>query len=238
MTNLDEQTMKTTGPRFLLEQSLDQPMPPGTVGIVASWPGVGKSALLVQLAIDDLVNGRQVLHVSLDRPVDHVRIRYDEFLEEMCRVGMYEPEQRRHVAIERRRHIHSYLNGSFSTEKLASALDFLEKHMDFVPSMAIVDGFAQPEPTADQIRALSTVAKDRDMNVWLSVAATRPTHPTAGHELPSVADHVADQADALALLSPCTDHICIELRTKKGTMNDALMMDPSSLLLKTLTKQA
>jgi len=229
--------MKVAGPRFLLEQSLDRPMPPGSVGVVVSWPGVGKSALLVQLAIDDLVNGRQVLHVSLDRPVDHVRTRYDEFLEEMCRVGMYEPEQRRHVAIERRRHIHSYLNGSFSTEKLTSRLDFLKEHMAFIPSMAIVDGFSYPEPNAEQVRTLSVLAKERGVNVWLSVAATRPKQPTSEHELPTVAGHVTDQADALAFLSPCSDHICVRLRTKSGTSGDALMLDPSSLLLKSVPKE-
>ena len=51
--------------------------------IVTSGPGVGKTALLVQIALDDLMRDRKVLHVSHVHAVDHVRAFYSEIFHDL-----------------------------------------------------------------------------------------------------------------------------------------------------------
>ena len=55
----------------------------GQVGAVFARAGTGKRAFVVQVAIDALLRGSNVLHVSLDHPQAHVRTYYDELLHEL-----------------------------------------------------------------------------------------------------------------------------------------------------------
>ena len=48
------------------------------MGLVVAEAGVGKSALLVQIALDRLLRGSRVLHIAGEHAVDHVRAYYSE----------------------------------------------------------------------------------------------------------------------------------------------------------------
>ena len=55
---------------------------PGQLGGVLARAGVGKSTFLVHVALNSLVRGIDVLHVSLTDTQAHVRSYYDEILSE------------------------------------------------------------------------------------------------------------------------------------------------------------
>ena len=61
-------------------QSGSAPLPEGGFGAVLARAGVGKTAFLVQLALDSLLRGEPVLHISLDAPVQKVDLWYREVL--------------------------------------------------------------------------------------------------------------------------------------------------------------
>ena len=113
----------------------------GDLAVVAARAGVGKSSCLVQLATAELLEGNSVLHVSLDNPVGHVRRWYDNQIDRI-KARMSQPEDELRLEVERRRHIHCYLDDSFSAEKLATSCAFLKEHMDFEPRLALFAGEA------------------------------------------------------------------------------------------------
>ncbi|MBU2252567.1 MAG: AAA family ATPase, partial [Proteobacteria bacterium] len=53
-------------------------LPGGGFGAVLAPAGVGKTALLVQLALNGMLRNRNVLHISLDDPVNKVTRWYNE----------------------------------------------------------------------------------------------------------------------------------------------------------------
>src|SRR5438876_4865491 len=57
----------------------------GNLGIVIARHGAGKTPFLVGVALDHLLRGQRVLHVSLDQKVEHVREFYDQIFEELGR---------------------------------------------------------------------------------------------------------------------------------------------------------
>ena len=57
----------------------DEIIPEGGFGAVLARAGVGKTALLVQLALNMMLRGRKVLHVSLLDPVNKVDLWYRNF---------------------------------------------------------------------------------------------------------------------------------------------------------------
>jgi len=69
-------------PIRLLEKSIQGGLAAGEMGIVASQRGVGKTSVLVQIALDRLLQGRKVIHVSFVQHRQNVLIWYDDIFEE------------------------------------------------------------------------------------------------------------------------------------------------------------
>jgi len=61
--------------QFLGGQSEDI-LAPGQFGGVLARAGVGKTALMVQIALNSMLNGRNVLHISLNQPVNKASLWY------------------------------------------------------------------------------------------------------------------------------------------------------------------
>src|SRR5688500_19303875 len=70
-------------PIRILEASIHGGLGKGNLGLVMARAGVGKTACLMQLALDDLLRERPVLHVSLDQTMDHVLSWYDALLDDL-----------------------------------------------------------------------------------------------------------------------------------------------------------
>ena len=71
-------------PLRLFEHSIHGGLGRGNIGIVVARRGLGKTAFLVGIALDDAMRGRKVLHVSLDKTVDHLREFYDEIFMDLA----------------------------------------------------------------------------------------------------------------------------------------------------------
>jgi len=71
-------------PLRLFEHSIHGGLGPGNIGIVVARHGIGKTAFLVGIALDEAMRGRKTLHVSLDKTVDHMREFYDEIFMDLA----------------------------------------------------------------------------------------------------------------------------------------------------------
>ena len=56
-------------PMRVFENSMHGGLGRGNLGVIAARAGVGKSPLLVQIALDDLMRDRKVLHISHEQTV-------------------------------------------------------------------------------------------------------------------------------------------------------------------------
>ena len=65
-------------PLKLLGRNNDDLLPEGGFGVVLARAGVGKTALLVQLALNAMLRDIDVLHISLSEPVKKVTLWYKE----------------------------------------------------------------------------------------------------------------------------------------------------------------
>jgi len=191
----------------------------GQMGAVFARPGTGKSAFIVQIALDALLRGSNVLHVSLDHPQPHVRTYYDEILHEL--VGSV--DRATALTIERHRVIHSCLGRAFVPSDLAALLDMLDRVMEFRPSMVIVDGLEAEGLDTDGWASAATAAHAR---LWLSVRTHRDHGPRS--------EDLASAFTAAIALEPDDGHMTVQILRKGGQAvqhSPALELDRSSLLL-------
>ncbi len=175
-------------PMRVFERSIHGGLGRGNVGAVVSRAGIGKTALLVQLALDDLMRDRKVLHIAHESPVDRVRAYYDEIFHELALVlGLQQPEAAR-LDIERNRLIFSLLDttpkappsqptplsgppssrGSVSVAKVAETVRFARDVAQFVPQTIVIDGFDFDVATSDTLAAIGALARESGAEVWLS----------------------------------------------------------------------
>jgi hypothetical protein len=220
-------------PLRVLEQSIRGGLGRGNIGVMVARHGVGKTAFLVGVALDDLMRGRMVLHVSLDHPVDRVLIYYDEIFGDLVRAMKLEDVWRVRLEMERGRRIHSYLDGTFSAERLREALRFKREHEEFRPASIVIDGFPFERASTAELDALREVAREADCELWMSAV----THRDSEIDDRGVPEPLADLAGRLdVILKMAHEGGNVQIGLLKDHDNPdvselKLALDPTTMLL-------
>ena len=107
-------------PLRLLEKGLHGGLGAGNLGVVIAGHGVGKTSVLVGVALDELLRSGRVLHVCLDDTVAHVRAYYDTVFEDLAATTHLENEAEVHAEVDRLRNIRVYPPNALTASKLAS----------------------------------------------------------------------------------------------------------------------
>lgn len=191
----------------------------GQVGAVVGAAGVGKSALLIHIALTHILRGTPVLHVSTVDGHARVRSMYDEILSEVATAaGVATPDAAR-VDVERNRVVHASRGGAFGPAALDRLLDNIGDALHFRPTVVLVDGLEAEGADAAQWRA---VAERRALRLWVSVQGTLDGGPD-----PSAFDTVVR-------LEPDEGTVLLSVPRANGATVDAptaLHLDPVTLLV-------
>ncbi len=224
-------------PRKLLERDGHPGPGPGNLALVMARAGVGKTAFLVGVGIDALLAGQKVLHVSLESTVEKVRDWYDEVLMEMLRRDKKLPHWAAiQLEVERRRHIHTYLGGSFSIERLSNALDLLKDVMHFVPQVILLDDIdvegQEIDPTT--VEAVKNLAAEAGAELWMTAQTHRDDPQPEAGQLPSPASQMASLTDLAFRLDSHDAKVRLHVLKDHQQMLDEdlhILLDPQTLLL-------
>ena len=160
-------------PMRIFERSTNGGLANGQLGAIIGRAGVGKSALLVHVALDRLFRDQKVLHVSLREGAEHVRTFYSEIFEGIARVSRLKgPDRDRAlVKIEKGRLVQCYLDRGFGAADLDKAISFTADVMHFVPDLVVVDGFDTSNEA--EVNGLAALAKARNVSIWTSARSIR-----------------------------------------------------------------
>lgn len=220
-------------PLRLLGAETDDVLPPGGFGAVVARAGVGKTALMVQLALNSLLRDKNVLHISLDDPVGKVTLWYEEVFRNLA--NQYDNAQINLLrdSILTHRFIMTFQVEGFSVPKLTERLTDLTEQGIFTPRMMLIDGLPFDGEVRPMLTELKDLARQQHLHVWLSVRSHRHEDP-GPQGLPAQLEKVADLFEAAIALQPEGTHI--HIRALKGgaeNLSEAqLFLDPSSMLIK------
>ena len=228
-------------PRTLLERDGHPGPGPGKLALVLGRAGVGKTAFIVGIGIDALLSGQKVLHISLERTVDKVRTWYDDLLMEMLR----REKKLEHWAaiqldIERHRHIHTYVGGAFSVDRLKQALELLRSAMDFTPDVIILDRLGSTELDPEMIKALRGIAGEAEAEMWMAFRTHREDPERDAGHLPGAARVFEDQIDLAFSLEPRDNRVRLHVIRDQDEVVDKdlnILLNPKTLLLKSGVKR-
>jgi len=228
-----KQALILRNPLRLLGFDNDDVLSEGGFGVVCARAGVGKTALLVQIALNFLLRGKNVLHISLNDPVDKVTFRYKEVYHNLTKdYDLHQTEQLWQLLLPHRFIMNFRVEG-FSAPKLEERLMDLVTQNIFSPQMMIIDGFNFDESVKQSLSGLKTLAHRQSMSAWFTLRTHRHDN-TPPDELPPSLLPVEDLFDAVLQLRP--EGKDLNIKILKGMLLDAkvspLHLDPSTMLAK------
>ena len=207
----------------------------GGFGAVLARAGVGKTAFLVQLALNGMLSNKNVLHISLDDPVTKVSVWYEEVFRNIANKYKVKQTDQLWEAIQPHRFIMTFKVEGFSVPKLEERLSDLTEQGIFLPRMILIDGLPFDETTKKALSDLKTFAKNHSMYVWFAVRTHRHEKPDPdGIPVPLL--NVSDMFEVVIELHPVEKEI--QVRSLKGgtahSGHPSLLLDPSTMLIKNI----
>ncbi len=166
---MKRQELIATNPLRLISPS-DGGMVAGRhLALVKAPAGTGKTAILVQIALDKLLRGEQVVHIGINDQLNNIKLWYSQVFAALARhVGLDEPAKVED-GIMGHRLLMTFMAGNFTALRLAQRLDALARHDILLPDCLVIDGLDGHTPGAVRMfSALRTFAKERNITIWLS----------------------------------------------------------------------
>ena len=223
-------------PLRVFENSIHGGLGKGNLGVVMARAGIGKTAFLIGVALDDLLQGRKVMHVSVGDTVEHVRNFYDEIFEDLRRTSRMEDASAAHLQMERCRMIHSYGAERFSIEKLRRSVSFQKEHANFEPEVIIVEGFDVAGSTEADWTMFKELAEEAGAELWLTALTHRDEPVTNPRGIPNPVARFDAWISVMVALQPEGRAVTVRLlkdHENKDVANLQLKLDPTTLLLLT-----
>jgi len=208
-------------------------LPAGGFGAVLAHAGVGKTAFLVQLALNMMLRENSILHVSLNDAVSKVDLWYQEIFHDIAEKFSIAEVNEYWDKIQPYRFIMTFKVEGFSAPKLEERLTDLMEQNIFKPHTIIIDGFKFGEAGRGQLVRLKELAEKCSMRMWFTVHTHRH-EPPQENGLPLSFLHIADLFDVLVQLAAKGDGIYIKSlkgKSVESEQND-LILDPATMLIK------
>jgi hypothetical protein len=220
-------------PLRVLDQSIHGGLGRGNLGVVVARHGVGKTAFLVGVALDDLMRGRKVLHVAVGEPMEKVEAYYDEIFIDLAHTQRLEDQWTARMDAERNRRIQCFPGYAFNLEKLRETLAFWKKVNEFAPTAIVIEGFDFASASEQQLAELREVAGSVDAEVWMSATTTRDAERNE-RGVPEPLAHLEGSVDVI--LSMAHDGKAVHVGLHKDHDNPKvsdlkLALDPRTMLL-------
>ena len=205
----------------------------GEFGAVLARAGVGKTAFLVQLSLNALLREKNVLHISLEDPVNKVSLWYQEVFNLIAEQYKVDQISQLWESLLPHRFIMTFKVEGFSIPKLEERLSDLMEQNIFLPQMMIVDGFPFDENVSDSLTEFKNLIKSHQMPAWFTMRTHRHEDPGPGG-FPMRLSQVSDLFEIAIQLLP--DGKEIHVKAVKGAESFPehlnLRLDPSTMLIK------
>jgi len=208
----------------------------GEFGAVMARAGVGKTAFLVQLALNSMLREKKVLHISLNDPVKKVSLWYKEVFSRITTHYHILQGAQLWEKVLPHRFIMTFRVEGFSVPKLEERLTDLIEQDIFKPDAMIIDGVPFGDPIHQDLADLKNLAAQQGMQVWFAIRTHRHEEP-GPNGTPSQLINVADLFEVVIQLVPVGKHIQIKAFKGPGSSGDQpdLMLDPATMLIQDQT---
>lgn len=220
-------------PLRILEKSIHGGLGTGNLGVIAAPEGIGKTAVLVHLATDKLLQGQHVIHVSFSERTDHIYAWYEDIFSEIARLKNLDDAMQVHDEIIKNRVIMNFVQGEVAVKKIISSIRAIIRDGEFAADTVMIDGFDFSKTNTDEMAELKQFLAEDGLSLWFSVSVPEAQNFSAT-EIPACMADYSNQISVLFTLDDTADHICLRLvkdHDHSHPQDPHLMLDTKSLLV-------
>lgn len=222
------------GPLRRLQQSMHGGgLGKGNIGVIAAPKGTGKTACLVHLATDHLLEGRHVIHISFSDDTRHIITWYEDIFDEIAERYRLDGARGIHDDIIKRRIILNFRQDGVSAGQVQKSVRSLIRDGNFNAEAVFVDGYDFARCGSDDLESFKRFAEEAGLEIWFSVSVMKEQ---VGDRRPVPAfmeRHLASIA-VFIVMEPCGNYIHLKLVKDhdKVPVNELhLKLDPQNLLI-------
>ena len=233
---LDELIQRS--PIRIFEKSINGGLKPGEIGIIASPNGVGKTSVLVQLALDKLLQGKKVIHVSFTKQTNYVPLWYEDIFNEfISKKNLENPAEIKNDLVKNRVQMNFNQDG-VTKEQILRSLRAMIIDGGFKANAIIIDGFDFSGIEQSCLENVKTFATEMGVSVWYSCSVkdeqTDGEHSYDKENIPVVVSPFASLLDVVIILQSKPDHVELSISKDRGSIiskSMAMKLDPKTLLI-------
>ncbi|RUM39887.1 MAG: hypothetical protein DSY70_04780 [Desulfobulbus sp.] len=205
------------------------------VGLIMARAGLGKTAILVQIAMDSMLRDNNVLHVAIGEGVEKTRAWYDDILDLMNQEKKVENFQQLVDEVMKNRMIMTFKESAFSRPRLEERLNDLILQDIFKPNCLVIDGFDFEDAKREDLEDIKDLLDAMSMQAWFSAVSHRNDDRVSPTGVPAPCNEIDDLFDTVVLLKPEQEMIQLDIIRNNGeTVEDTggLALDPTTMMVK------
>ncbi len=205
------------------------------MGLIMARAGLGKTALLVQIALDAILRGNNVIHISVGESIDKTKMWYDDILQFILQDAVVDNPHELIEMVQQHRLIMTFKESAFSRARLEERLNDLILQDIFKPNCLVVDGFDFDSPNRDGLEDIKDLLDSMNLKAWFSAVSHRNDDRISPAGVPAPCHEVDDLFDTIVLLKPEPDHIQLDIIRNNGENTEdgeVLFLDPATMMVK------
>lgn len=229
-----KQELIQRSPVRIFEKSIHGGLKTGELGILASRKGVGKTAVLVQIALDKLLQGKKVIHVSFTQHTDYVLSWYEDIFAEIAKRKNLENVMDVKNDLVKNRVLMNFNQDGITSDQILRSLRAMIVDGGFKADALIVDGFDFSRTTYERLSSVKKFATDLGLEVWYSCTVSGQEPQFDKRNIPLVLKDYVDLIDVVIVLDSRQDHIQFSVTKDHETFNPhalELKLDAKTLLI-------
>jgi len=206
----------------------------GELGIIASLSGLGKTSVLVQIALDKLLQGKKVIHVSFNQHTDYVLTWYEDIFNEFIKKKNLEHEEDVKSDIVKNRVLMKFNQEGLTVEQILKSLRAMIRDGGFEAECIIVDGYRFTPQEGENISRIKEFARELELSIWFSCTLDDDQAAFDKQDIPVIIKDYAELFDVIVVLEARQDHINFAVSRDRDIHNPehlAFRLDPKTLLI-------
>ena len=221
-------------PVRLLEKSIEGGLKAGNIGVIASRKGIGKTSVLVQLALDKLLQGEKVIHVSFTAHTSYVISWYENIFSELAKKRNLEKFGDVKDGLVKNRVIMNFAQEAVTIDQIVHSLRAMINEGGFKANTLIVDGYDFTKGAGDRLAKVKAFAAEAGLEVWYSATLAGDEPQMDKNNIPVLLHDCLDSISVLILLEPKSEYIHFTVVKDHARMNPQdlkLKLDAKTLLI-------
>ena len=227
---MSDKLLNLKNPLELLGFKKEDILSDGEFGAVLARTGVGKTSIVVQLAIFAMAKGKKVIHISLDEPVNKINVWYREVFNNLAEKNGIDSTASAWESILPNRFIMTLQQDGFTVPRLEERLADLSEQDIFTPDTLIIDGFPFDDSDIQIIEELKAFAEKMNITVWFTVRTHRHESPDE-NGLPVQMSNIAKFFESAVQIVPEKEKISLKVLIGDAENKKEVKVNPETMLI-------